>query len=43
VLARVRERDLKGNRTAFTHAAKEYGKMRTRKFFNALATDTHAS
>ena len=43
VLARVKERALQGNRTALTRAAKEYGMVRTRKFFNTLATDTHAS
>lgn len=43
VLARVKERALQGNRTALTRAAKEYGMVRTRKFFNTLAADTHAS
>jgi len=43
VLARVKERALQGNRTALTRAAKEYGTVRTRKFFNTLAADTHAS
>jgi hypothetical protein len=43
VLARVRERALQGNRTALSRAAKEYGVVRTRKFFNALAADAHAS
>ncbi|MEV4607089.1 hypothetical protein MRBLMR1_002069 [Neorhizobium sp. LMR1-1-1.1] len=43
VLARVKERALQANRTALTRAAKEYGMVRTRKFFNTLAADTHAS
>ncbi|MGO4570101.1 DUF6088 family protein [Rhizobium sp. 2YAF20] len=43
VLARVKERALQGNRSALTRAAKEYGMVRTRKFFNALAADAHAS
>lgn len=43
VLARVKERALQGNRTALTRAVKEYGMVRTRKFFNTLAADMHAS
>ena len=43
ILARVRERARQGNRTALTRAVKECGMVRTRKFFNALAVDTHAS
>ncbi len=43
VLARVKERAPQGNRTALARAAKEYGMVRTRKFFNALAAGTHAS
>lgn len=43
VLARVKERALQGNRNALTRAAKEYGMVRTRKFFNGLVADAHAS
>jgi len=43
VLARVKERALQSNRSALTRAAKEYGMVRTRKFFNNLVVDAHAS
>ena len=43
VLARVKERALQGSRSALTRAAKEYGMVRTRKFFNSLVADAHAS
>ncbi|CDM61897.1 MULTISPECIES: hypothetical protein [Rhizobium] len=42
VLARVKERALQGNRSVLNRAAKEYRMVRTRKFFNGLAADTHA-
>ena len=37
VLARVKERALQGSRSALARAAKEYGMVRTRKFFNGLS------
>ncbi|WP_244475394.1 hypothetical protein [Rhizobium sp. Leaf311] len=43
VLASVTERALQGDRTAITRAAKEYGMVRTQKFFNTLAGYPHAS
>jgi hypothetical protein len=43
VLARVKEHALQGNRTALTCAAKEYGLVRTRKFFNTLAADNRCA
>jgi hypothetical protein len=42
VLARVKERALQGNRSALTRAAREYGMVRTRKFFDGLVADAHA-
>jgi hypothetical protein len=42
LLARVKEQALQGNRSALTRAAKEYGMVRTRKFFNGLTADRHA-
>ena len=43
VLARVKERALQGNHGALARAAKDYGMVRTRKFFNALVADAHAN
>ncbi|WP_226951509.1 hypothetical protein [Rhizobium terrae] len=43
VLARVKECALQGNRSALIRAAKEYGMVRTRKFFNGLVADTHTN
>ncbi|MBO9101743.1 MULTISPECIES: DUF6088 family protein [unclassified Rhizobium] len=42
VLARVKERALQGNRSALARAVKQFGMVRTRKFFNGLGADTHA-
>lgn len=43
VLARVTERALQGNRSALARAARDYGMVRTRKFFNGLVVDAHAN
>lgn len=43
LLDRVKERALQAKRSALIRAAKEFGKVRTKKFFNALATDTEAT
>lgn len=41
VLARVKDRALQGNRRALNRAVKDYGMVRTRKFFNNLTDDAH--
>lgn len=38
-----RMRAVQGNRNALTRAPKEYGMVRTRKFFNGLVADEHAN
>jgi hypothetical protein len=42
VLDHVKERALQSNRNTLARAAKDYGMVRTRKFFSALAADAHA-
>lgn len=42
MLGRVKERALQAKRSALIRAAKEFGMVRTRKFFNALASGADA-